>query len=405
MRLKLHFQAALPLGVLCLLSFNWVGGLAQPAAIQTNRWAAMSDEQLLQSAQSGNAQAQYQYWVREMNDAFESRNRVYREQGVPRGDLTQADIASLKTKWDDIPESDMRQAAKTGNYGAQIYLCNLAERQAAQRGLAAFEWAKRSADQGFPDAEYDVACAYLLQLNWNFVPINQPEGLKFLQRAADHGLSTAQYLLATFYLAGQFLPADYPKAIHYLQEAADQNGPRSQYHLALLYSNGNGEPRSEADSPLALLRKSAKSGFRPAAYALAERYRTGLGVPIDYVQSIRFYQAAWNPADRYSEDSQPNAGEVFKLVDQNLDPMMSLPFDFRNFARALSLYLKATKKEDPGAMGQIGDWYLNGRFEPKDLVEAWRWLTLAADHGAPGAAAKKDSFKDKLTPEQWQQIK
>jgi TPR repeat protein len=92
-------------------------------------------------------------------------------------------------------------------------------------------------------------------------------------------------------------------------------------------------------------------------------------------------------------------------VDQNLEPRLSLPLDFLNFARALSIYLKATQKHDPGAMEQIGVWYLNGRFEPKDLVEAWRWLTLAADNGSPDAAARRDAFRDKLTPEQWQQLR
>ena len=364
MRLKPRTCPFLPLAVFCLLTFSSVAGLAQSSPVQTNIWVTATTERLLQAAQSGDAGAQYYYWVRKMDEAWKLKQTVFAEPGTSPGNI-----------------------------------------EAQRQAVDAFEWAKRSAAQQFPNAEYDVAGAYLQELNWIFVPANQPEGLKLLQSAADHGVAKAQYLLATYYLAGQIFPTDLPKAIYYLQEAADQNNYHAQYRLAMLYANGNGQPRSEGDSPLGLLRKSAKNGFRPAAYALAERYRIGLGLDMDYVQSIQFYLAAQNPDDPYGKNSQPNADMVFRFMDQNLEPKLAVPFILRDFVRALSLYLKATQKQDPAAMEQIGEWYLNGRFEPKDLVEACRWFARAADHGAPGAAAKRDATKLRLTPGQLQQLR
>jgi TPR repeat protein len=125
---------------------------------------------------------------------------------------------------------------------------------------------------------------------------------------------------------------------------------------------------------------------------------------MDYVQAIRYYQDAEKADEATDSDvTTSHSAEIFNLVDENLQPQSALTPDFAGFARVMSIYLKATKREDAAAMSQLGDWYAAGRYMPQDKVEACRWYNLAAGRGMADAAKKRDTIKALLDPNQKEQ--
>jgi TPR repeat protein len=372
--------------------------------VKYEQWKKMTTAELLKAAESGNAQAQYFYWKRKSAEANDDVNRASGEMWAIADMLTGEQKKSAEAQWKSAPEAALEQAAKAGDKGAQMVAAQRKVEQAVQREVEAFGWLEKSAEQGFPVAEYEAAMLHLRLSGWVIGDIDQPKGIELLRRSADHGWAAAQYQLGKIYLAGELLPPSLPEAIKYFQEAADQGGPASQYELAQLYANGIGEPRGAEDLPIALLHKSAKTGYYPALHALAECYRTGLGASIDYIQSIRYYQAARKIEENTAPISKACDADIFKLVDENLEPKAVVDADLVNFAKVMSVYLRATERNDPAAMSQIGEWYFSGRFVPKDSVPACYWYSLAADHGAAGAAGKRDEIKATLNPEQMRQL-
>jgi len=367
------------------------------------QWEAASTPDLLKSAEAGSAPAQYFYWARVDTQESENCHRAGNQMYAACNGMTLEQRAAADAKWKAADDADRGKAAAAGDPGAKMVIGFLEQQNAVERAAKAFEWLKRSAEQGFPVAEYDASTGYLGQFNWQTIDIDQQNGVEFLKRAADHNWTSAQYKLGMLYVAGELLPPDSAKAVGYLQKAADKGGPRSKYELAKLYAAGIGEPRSAGDSPVALLRQSATNGYNLALHALAERYRTGLGVPADYFQAIRFYQAARDANEKAGADSDNNAGDVFNLVDENLQPRPEVGSSWTDFARVLSVYLKATERSDANAMIQLGEWHLTGQFTPQDSVAAYSWFDRAANLGASTAGEKRDALKAQLRPEQLEQ--
>ncbi|MGO8839302.1 MAG: tetratricopeptide repeat protein [Limisphaerales bacterium] len=367
------------------------------------KWEKVPPTDLLKEAEGGNAQAQYYFWAREWNQAWEDENRASDEMYSFWHQLNAEQKKKAESNWKTAAETELRNAAESGDIGAKVYWAKLKVDQALQRATNVVQWLDKSAEQGFPLAEYDAAIQYLGQSSWAIVGIDQPKGLALLQKSAGHGWSPAQFKLGMLYIAGELLPPDSAKAVEWLQKAADQGGPRSQYELARLYAAGIGEPRSTANAPLALMRRSATNGYSLALQALAERYRTGLGVPVDYVQAIRYYQAAQAAEKEAGENPEHRTRDVFSVVDENLQPNSDIGPSWRNFAEVLSVYLKATQRADAAAMNQLGEWHLAGWFLPQDSVAAYYWYSRAAEFGAAGAAGKRDTLKAGLSPEQLEQ--
>jgi TPR repeat protein len=367
------------------------------------KWEGMSTPDLLKSAEADSAPAQYFYWARVHNQEYENCNRAFNQMQAAAYGMTLEQRAAAEAKWKTADDADRSKAAAAGDKGAEMVADFLEQGNACERAAKAFEWLKRSAEQGFPVAEFDAAISYFGQSGWVVIDVDQQKGLEYLQRAAEHDWTSAQYKLGMLYVAGKLLSPDSSKAIKYLQKAADKGGPRSQYELAQLYAEGIGEPRSTADSPVALLRRSATNGYAPAFHALAEHYRTGLGVAVDYVQAIRYYKAARDANEKAGADSTDSADDVFSLVDENLQPQPDAGPGWTAFARVLSVYLKATERSDANAMIQLGEWYLTGQFTPQDPVVAYYWFDRAANLGAVTAVEKRDSIKAKLRPEQLEQ--
>ncbi len=370
---------------------------AQFAEMHT-KWDAVSSEDLLKSAKAGDAPAQYFYWERLFDQARENSHRAYYQMyGAGQGMSMEQRIAAID-KWKAAAEADRNKAAAAGDKGAEMVASQLEEDKMNAEAAKVCEWLMRSASQGFPPAEFAAAWQYLRQTGWIVLDIDEQKGFELLQRSADHGWSSAEYNLALAYLAGDWFPPDNAKALEYMRKAADKGGPQSNYRLALLYAQGIGEPRSAADSPVALLRRSAAKGYNVARDALAERYRTGLGVPVDYIQAIRFYHAG-----REAGEMPLHAADIRSLVDENLRPKPDAGPNWAGFAKVLSIYLKATQRGDAAALNQLGDWCLRGQFMPQNPIAAYYWFDRAAQRGAATAAQKRAELKAKLRPDELEQ--
>jgi TPR repeat protein len=364
------------------------------------KWETVSTADLLKAAQSGDAPAEYYYWARQWNHEYEYWSQAMERMQAIGSELTQEEKHAAAVRWKAVGDAEMIKAAAGGDKGAQMVAAEIDATRATEQVITNFEWLKKSAEQGFPVAECDAAIRYLGQSGWAETSIDQQKGLVLLERAAAHNWAPAQYRLGMLYVIGELLPPDSSKAIEYLRQAADQGNPRSQYELAQLYAEGIGEPRSTADLPIALLRCSATNGYSMAFHALAERYRTGLGIPVDYVRAIRYYQAAREADAKAGVDLDNMAGDIFELVDENLQPRSDTGPNWSGFARVLSVYLKASERGDADAMCQLGEWYLMQRFVPQDPVAAYYWFDRAADLGVATAAKKRDAIRAKLRPEQ-----
>jgi TPR repeat protein len=94
------------------------------------------------------------------------------------------------------------------------------------------------------------------------------------------------------------------QAVEWLRKAADQGCARAQFELAQQYACGNGEPRSTAETPVALFTRSAKAGWMDARLALGERYRVGLGVEANRAHAFFWYNLAATQESRAAIEQQ-----------------------------------------------------------------------------------------------------
>ena len=363
------------------------------------KWQARPPAELRQAAESGDAQAEYFYWNPAERDAYQACNQAGERNWTLSRSLSRDQRAEAMAKWKAVSPAELQAAVASGDTGAAMVAAWQEEMRAADQGTSVFSWLKKSAEQGFPPAEYDAAMRYLGKTGWRVVPPDTAAGLKYLRQAAEHGWPAAQYQLGLAYLQGELLPPDQVQAVAWLRKAVDNNGPSSEYELARLYSQGIGEPRDEGDTHVALFRKAAMQGNRAAMQALAERYRTGLGVPLDYITAIRLYQSA-RRANAAAGGANRQVETTFGLLDGNLNPNSGLMSEWADYADVLSTYLKATDRRDSAALEQLGDWYLAGRFVPPDPAQAFQWYTRAVTAGATNALPKLNSLRSTLRPDQ-----
>ncbi len=371
--------------------------------LMQKKWELKPAGELLAGARANNAQAQFFYWRRETDQALQEQTRFWDQCIALKNTLPSDRQKSLWDKWNSVTDEDLARAAERGDIEATIVLDNRRSNAAYARAKKTFSFLEKSVEQGFPPAEGEAALYYLQLAGHVLGETNQPKGLELMRRSADHGWAKAQYYLGAFYLRGVWLPPNAAKAVELFQKAADQDNPRSQYELAMLYASGCGVPRGDDDAPVALLRKSAAQSNLPALHQLAERYRLGLGVSVDYVQAARYYEKAWQVRTNGGYDPENIGYAMFTLVETDLAPKPALTRELAPFAKVLSVYLKATQRHDAAAISQIGEWYLIGRFVPKDMVEAFRWFNLAANTGRAEVRKRRDEIKSKLSAGQLEQ--
>jgi TPR repeat protein len=293
---------------------------------------------------------------------------------------------------------------------------------AAGKTGPAFQLYARAGRTGLAEAEYRVGRCYLDGVG---VPPSRAEGIRWLERAADHGHVEAQSQLAIIYLhgtagapdpksaaslfdVGDIADPDYVTAMRRARMAAEAGSGEAQAVLAFILTSGPQDMRNldEADlwyersaaagcpqgmlgHALALNRKggdetvkrevavqlgkAAEAGLPAALYLLGVMSERGLGVIRNEGAAAEFYRRA---AEEGHRSGQARWGKALMHgigVDAN-------PSDGETWLR------RAALAGDPEAAAALGDLHATGGNLPPDHAEAARWFRRAAEAGHKRAA-------------------
>ena len=72
----------------------------------------------------------------------------------------------------------------------------------------------------------------------------------------------------------------------------------------------------------------------------------------------------------------------------------------QDYGAAAALYRQAAEKGHPVAQLNLGDYYSRGRGVPRDLVQAYVWLSLAMAQGRKWPAGRRAEIEGEMTPAQ-----
>jgi hypothetical protein len=250
---------------------------------------------------------------------------------------------------------EMKTKAGKGDAIAQFNLgvCYFFGRGVATNYTESIEWIRKSADQGFAQAEYILGVAYT-KGDLGLLPKDEAEAVKWYRKAAEQGLADAQYCLGTIYFSGKTvaqkgdgsLTIDINEAEKWYLKAAEQGQVDAQTKLGFinLFLKQN---YAEADK---WLQKASDNDDAGAEYLLGSMHANGWGMEKDYVEAAKWIQ-------------------------------------------------KSAEQGNAEAQSDIGIMYYQGHGVDEDYVEAYAWWNLAAT-SSTNAASKRAILEERMTPEQ-----
>lgn len=126
------------------------------------------------------------------------------------------------------------------------------------------------AEQGNAKAQYIVGYSYWI----GYPAADSFKAGYWLRKSAEQGYTDAQATLAQLYRFGIGVPHDPSQELFWYTKAAENGSVGAQYALGYKYFYGVGVPR-DSDHGLWWMRKSADSGSRPAQNFLQEQQLIG----------------------------------------------------------------------------------------------------------------------------------
>jgi hypothetical protein len=112
-----------------------------------------------------------------------------------------------------------------------------------------------------------------------------------LRAAADPGSRAVQHQLGIAYAFGQFVARDHVQAAHFWTLAANQRHPEALFQLGMALQAGRGVA-VDAPASRRRLREASSLGHGPAAFAVAQAYRDGVGGWPNALEAYAFFDVA-----------------------------------------------------------------------------------------------------------------
>jgi uncharacterized protein len=165
---------------------------------------------------------------------------------------------------------------------------------------------------------------------------NVSEAVKWVRTAAEQGFAEAEVDLAILYLEGGGVTRDYAQGFSWMQKAANQGDPRAEYNLGNLYGLGRGVSQDVAQGVHWFL-KAAEDGSPEGAYKMGIACEQGATVPRDLVKAYMWYYIG---ATRYGYAPS-------QQVLRELGPKIGAKA-IEDARRQAELWIKAHPKQQPG---------------------------------------------------------
>jgi TPR repeat protein len=203
------------------------------------------------------------------------------------------DLGLARSAWDRALVLGLREQAATGNAWAQ-WAEGRRQMYHKQNYVAAVEWTRKAADQGFDAAKCSLGLMYELGLG---VPESNSLAVEWYRKAAIQGFAPASFYLGMRYDKEK----NYSLAVEWHRKAAEQGLAQSQSWLAVAYNSGEGV---EKNYTLALdwCRKAAVQGHSSAQNNMGRIYELGLGVAKSNSLAIEWYRRAAILEDDHAKD-------------------------------------------------------------------------------------------------------
>lgn len=290
---------------------------------------------------------------------------------------------------------DLTHRAEAGEAKAQYELGILYRYGMAglrEDATEAFKWFNRAAEQGCSKALWQLALMYE---DGEGVRKNQKKALQSCRQAFQLALESANvgdaegaFLVGKAYRDGHGVKEDEAKAIEWLTKSANKGWTAAETALGEFYMH-----RGDNAESAKWYRRSAEKGDAEAQYQLASLYHDGIGVPKDDEEAFKWYLRAAEQENRDAYWKVASSYEQGQGVAQNGE-------------EALKWYLKDAGIEHHGKYGSghaqfcLGIMYAAGQAIGQDLVQAYKWLNLAAANRKEEAAEGRDLLAQKMTREQ-----
>lgn len=247
---------------------------------------------------------------------------------------------------------------------------------------------QRAADGGHARSQADLG--WMLR-NGIHLTNDIAAAFNWFKKAADQGFAAGQFHLANAYALGEGVAPDLLAALKLHRLAADQGHADACVALAQLYASGEAAPRNAADSSNALYERAADAGNPRAAERLAERLRWGYGCTPDRLRACGWLCQA---------SGGIGMANLFGLLAHDGRLLPQPDEESRQFAALFQMHRRACWNREPAALLQMGRWCVEGTVAPVDLVEAYKWFTLAHQRGDTTAPTELAKLRGRMTPEQ-----
>jgi ferritin len=192
--------------------------------------------------------------------------------------------------------------------------------------------------------------------------------------------SVAQFNLAFDLEAGGNLKA----AVPLYQKAAEQNLAEAQYTVGYMYAHGDGLLKNDAKAFL-WFRKAAEQGLPEAQQMMGIFYEQGRGVLLDFEQAANWFHKA---AEQNYAHAQYHLGYL------HVDGRMGVPM---SYTKAAEWFRKAAENGVVDAQYQIGYYLARGVGVDQNMVEAYKWLSIASLNEHMGAKKARAELAEKIS--------
>lgn len=230
----------------------------------------------------------------------------------------------------------------------------------------AFVYLERAAKKGHPKALFDLGRMYM---DGSGVEFNYKKALHYFELSALANSAPAQHFLGVLLLSGVFEAVDYENGCKWLSLSASQGNVASQLYLANHFLMQREYENARTWFTLAASNRNGYAkdfilGSSETQLAIGNRYAAGVGVEQNADMAIAWYlQAA-------------------KKGDIEAQQILATTLLVNNRQReAIYWYTMAAEAGDTFSQSRGADFYITGKYVPRDYGLAFKWCCKAAENG------------------------